>query len=112
MSFTEIPGYIETLKAGGKDTQRQEIEYYAGWAFPFSNLIVVLIAVPFASVRRKGGIAVNIAAAMTLAFAYIAFTEINQAVGTSMRLSPILVGWSANVAFSLLALANLLLQRR
>jgi lipopolysaccharide export system permease protein len=112
LSFTEIPGYIETLKAGGKDTQRQEIEYYAGWAFPFSNLIVVLIAVPFASVRRKGGIAVNIAAAMTLAFAYIAFTEINQAVGTSMRLSPILVGWSANVAFSLLALANLLLQRR
>jgi lipopolysaccharide export system permease protein len=112
LTFTEIPDYIATLRAGGKDTRRQEADAASGWAFPFANVIVILIAVPFAAVRRKGGIAVNIAAAMVLAFAYIVFSEISIAVGTSLQLSPILVGWSANGVFALLAIANLLLHRR
>lgn len=112
LTFSELPEYIETLRIGGKDTRRQEADMASGWAFPFANLIVVMIAVPFAAVRRKGGIAVNIAAAMVLAFAYIVFSEISLAVGTSLQLSPILVGWSANGVFALLAIGNLMLHRR
>lgn len=112
LTFDEIGDYIATLQAGGKDTRRQEIEYYAGWAFPWSNVVVVLIAVPFASVRRRGGIAVNIAAAMLLAFGYIAFTEVSLAVGSSTDWSPQVVGWSANACFLVIALFNLILMRR
>jgi lipopolysaccharide export system permease protein len=112
LTFDEVEDYIATLKAGGKDTRRQEVEYYADWAFPFSNIIVVLIAVPFASVRRRGGIAVNVAAAMILAFAYIAFTEVSKAIGAVTDLTPDIIGWSANILFLGVALINLILMRR
>ncbi|MBC8125293.1 MAG: LptF/LptG family permease, partial [Candidatus Kapabacteria bacterium] len=104
MTFIEMEDYIATMKRGGKDTRRQEIDLSGQWAFPFVNIIVVLISVPFASVRRKGGLAVNIAAAMVIAITYIAFTKVSQAIGVSMDLPVDVVGWGANAMFFLVGL--------
>jgi len=92
------------LQQGGKNIRRQLIEYYGNFAFPFANLIVILFGVPFASVRRKGGLAIQIGAAMTISFLYLVFTKISQTIGFSMDLNPILVGWMANIVFIMLAL--------
>ncbi|MBK6290636.1 MAG: LptF/LptG family permease [Ignavibacteria bacterium] len=107
MTFPEMKDYIETLKRGGKDTRRQEIDLSGQWAFPFVNLIVVLISIPFASVRRRGGMAVNIAAAMVIAITYIAFTKISQAAGAAVDLPVEVIGWSANAIFLVIGLAVL-----
>ena len=104
MTFNEMEDYIATMKRGGKDTRRQEIDLSGQWAFPFVNIIVVLISVPFASVRRKGGMAVNIAAAMVITITYIAFTKVSQAIGVSMDLPVDVVGWGANCIFFLVGL--------
>lgn len=104
MTFPEMQDYIETLKRGGKDTRRQEIDLAGQWAFPFVNFIVVLITVPFASVRRRGGMAGNIVAAMVLAISYIAFTKISQAIGFSMDLPVHIVGWGANIIYLVVGL--------
>ena len=111
LTFPELRDYIETMKKGGKDTRRQEIEYYGQWAFPVANAIVVLIAVPFASVRRRGGVAVHIAAAMGISFAYIAFTKIVQSVGVSTDYDAVLVAWSANALFLLIGIVILVRTR-
>lgn len=107
LDLDEMRSYIATMQAGGRDVRALLIDYYSTWAFPFANVIVVLIAVPFAGVRRKGGIAVHIAMAMVLAFAYIVCTEIAKAVGLSMEVHPAVVGWSANVVFAVIAVAGL-----
>lgn len=107
MTFPEMKDYIETLKRGGKDTRRQEIDLSGQWAFPFVNLIVVLISIPFASVRRRGGMAVNIAAAMVIAITYIAFTKISQAAGAAVDLPVEVIGWSANAIFFMIGLVML-----
>ncbi len=107
MTFPEMDDYIGTLEKGGKDTRRQEIDLSGQWAFPFVNLIVVLISVPFASVRRRGGMAVNIAAAMVIAITYIAFTKISQAAGVAMDLPVEVVGWGANGIFLMIGLVLL-----
>ena len=104
--------YIATLKTGGKDTRQQEIHYYSEWAFPFANIVIICIAVPFASVRRRGGIAVNVAAAMVVAFSYIAFTELSKAIGAVTDFEPVVIGWSANVVFLIAALISALVLRR
>ena len=101
MTFPELAENIETLRKGGKDTRRQEIDLSGQWAFPFVNLVVVMISIPFAAVRRRGGMAVNIAAAMILAITYIAFTKISQAVGAVVDVPVDVVGWGANVIFAL-----------
>jgi lipopolysaccharide export system permease protein len=101
MTFTELAQNIGTLHKGGKDTRRQEIDLSGQWAFPFVNLVVIMISIPFAAVRRRGGMAVNIAAAMILAITYIAFTKVSQAVGAVIDVPVDVVGWGANVIFAL-----------
>ena len=105
LSLDEMDEYMATMRAGGRDVRSYEIDYHATWAFPFANIVIVLIAVPFASVRRRGGIAIHIAVAMILAFAYIVFTEITKAIGLSTTVHPAVIGWSANAVFLVVALA-------
>lgn len=101
MDFTELKEYIGLLEQGGKDVSKQLIEYYAELAFPFANFIIVLFGVPFASVKKKGGMAVQIAAALVVSFCYLIFTEISKTIGYSNDLDPIFAGWLANIVFFL-----------
>lgn len=107
MNYEEFRDYIDLLEMGGKDVRRQMIEYHGNYAFPFANLIVVLFAVPFASVRKKGGIAVQIAAAMIISFSYLIFQKTSQSIGYSLELDPILTGWTPNIIFITGGLFNL-----
>ncbi len=99
MNFDEKKEHIKVLEMGGKDTSKSLIDYYAGFAFPFSNFIVMLFGIPFASVKKKGGIAIQIGAAMVIAFAYLIFTEISKTIGSSLNIDPMITGWSANAIF-------------
>lgn len=107
MTFTELRNYIKVMQVGGKDVRRMMIDYYGEWAFPFANLIIVLFGVPFASVRKKGGMAVQIGAALVVSFTYLIFTEISKTIGYSSGLDPVYIGWSANVFFTGLGLTIL-----
>ena len=99
MTFDELRNYINLLEQGGKDVRMQLIDYYGKWAFPFANIIVVLFGVPFASVRRKGGIAIQIGAAMVVSFAYMIFTKVSQTMSFAYGFDPVLSGWIANIIF-------------
>jgi lipopolysaccharide export LptBFGC system permease protein LptF len=70
-----------------------------------------MIAIPFAAVRRRGGMAVNIAAAMILAIAYIASTKISQAVGAVIDVPVDVVGWGANIIFALVGIVAMFRMR-
>ena len=108
MNFDDLWNYINILKMGGKDIRKQLIDYYGGWAFPFANIIVVLFGVPFASVRRKGGIAIQIGAAMIIAFAYMIFTEVSKTMAFAFNLDPVLSGWVANLIFLVAGLITIM----
>jgi lipopolysaccharide export system permease protein len=107
MTISEYGEYIKLLKRGGKDVSKLEIEYHSNIAFPFANLIVIFFSVPFASVKKKNGIAVQIAAAMIVSFAYLVFTKFGQSAGYNAGLNPVLSGWLANGIFLLIGLVIL-----
>ncbi len=107
MNLDERKAYLALLKQGGKDTRVQSITYYGDYAFPFANLVVILFGVPFASVRRKGGIAIQIAAAMIISFAYMIFSKVSQTLGNSMNFHPILAGWISNIIFFIVGLITI-----
>lgn len=108
MNYNEVFNYLQTLKQGGREVTKEMTSFYGDFAYPFANFIVVLFVVPFASVRKKGGVAVQIAAALIIAFAYLIFTKVSQTIGTSISLSPELSGWGANIIFFVGGLINLL----
>lgn len=107
MNFTEYKEYIETLKFGGKDVRRDLTDYYGLWAYPFASVIVVLFSVPFASVKKKGGTAVQVASALVITFAYLIFTKVGQIIGYNSNFNPMIAGWLANILFFVFGLVVL-----
>ncbi|MFZ9815342.1 MAG: LptF/LptG family permease [Candidatus Kapaibacteriota bacterium] len=111
LNFDEQKAYIAVLERGGKDTRRQMIEYHGQYAFPFANIIVILFAIPFSAIRKKSGLALEIATAMIVSFLYLAFTKIGQNIGYSMDIDPLLVGWFPNMLFFTIAILNIFRMR-
>ncbi|MFN9776677.1 MAG: LptF/LptG family permease [Candidatus Kapaibacterium sp.] len=107
MNLREYREFIDVQERGGKDVRMKRIDYYGQFAFPFANLVVVLFGVPFASVKRRGGVAGEIAAAMIVTFSYLVFTKLSQSLGFELELPAAVVGWSANMIFTVIAVANL-----
>lgn len=112
MTFDELKEYLTLLERGGRNVRKQMIKYYAGYAFPFASLIVVMFAVPFASVKQRGGIALQIAAAMVVSFLYLFFTEIGQVIVYTTTLHPAIGGWFANGLFIIFGIIVLLRTRK
>ena len=111
LTFDEQRNYLALLERGGKDIRMQMIEYYGQYAFPFAKIIVILFAIPFASIRKKSGLAVEIATAMVVSFLYLAFTKIGQNLGYSLELEPMIIGWLPNIIFFIVAILNILRMR-
>ena len=111
LNFDEQKAYIAILERGGKDIRRQLIDYHGQYAFPFANIIVILFAIPFSAIRKKSGLALEIATAMVVSFLYLASTKIGQNIGYSMDIDPLLVGWFPNILFSIIAILNILRMR-
>ena len=107
MTLDELHNYIKLLEKGGKDVRRQMIDYYSEYAFPYANLVVILFGVPFASIRKRGGIAVQIGAAMVVSFTYMIFTEFSKTVGFSAGLTRWCAGWFVNIWFVIFAVINI-----
>lgn len=107
MNYYDLYDYINMMKQGGKDVRLLMIDYYGKWAFPFANIIVILFGVPFASIKRKGGIAIQIGAAMIIAFSYLIFIKVSQTMGYAYGINPILAGWLANIIFLFIGLITI-----
>lgn len=108
MNYDELREHLDLLTIGGKDTRKQMIEYYGEYAFPFSNFIIILFAVPFASIRRKGGLAIQIGAALVISFFYLVFSKIFQTIGFASNINPILAAWGANIIFLILGFITII----
>lgn len=99
MNYDELKEYILLIQKGGKDVRFQLIKYYSDYAFAFADFIVILFAVPFASIRKRGGLAIQLTAAMLVSFFYMVFTQVGQTVGYVTNLNPELTGWMPNIIF-------------
>jgi lipopolysaccharide export system permease protein len=112
LTFPELRQYIDLSERGGKDVRQQRIEYFGQFSLPFANFIVTLFGVlPLAAAssgQRKGGLAFEIAAAMVIAFLYIAFIKIGQTVALASPFPPEFGAWLAHGVFFVVGLLLLL----
>jgi lipopolysaccharide export system permease protein len=113
MTVTGAALYIDELRrAGVAEMGRTLVGYYAKFAYPFANIILVLIAVPLAAVRRRGGQAAQIGLGFAIAFIYLALQKLSEPFGYSGDISPVLTAWLPHAVFALFALVLLLRARR
>jgi lipopolysaccharide export system permease protein len=103
LTNTQFAKRIELAKLAGEDTAHDEVDYYSKYAMSFTALIVVLFGVPFASQKKRGGLALEFAIAIGIAFFFLAFTKVSQTFGYTGAIDPVLTAWLANVLFVLIA---------
>ncbi|MEZ4700326.1 MAG: LptF/LptG family permease [Rhodothermales bacterium] len=105
MTIPDARNYIDALRrSGANNTGRTLVGYQSKFAYPLANLIVVLIGMPLASVRRRGGQAVQIGLGLLIAFFYLATMKLVEPFGYTGELSPTMAAWLPHVLFALLGL--------
>jgi len=108
MSYWELQSLITRIEDSGADATRYRVGLQMKIAFPFTNVIVILLGAPLSARLRRGGIAVGAGLGLGLCFVYYGFIRVGQALGDHGVLSPLLAAWIGNFFFAVAGLILLI----
>ncbi|MEX0680894.1 MAG: LptF/LptG family permease [Balneolales bacterium] len=109
LTYPEIRDYIASIErsnAGG--IEMPKVQYYSKLSYPFSVLIVTLIGVAVASVRRRGGRGVHIAVGLVISFFYLAMMKLFEPFGYTGVMDPLYAAIIPHVIFTVVAIVLLI----
>ena len=90
-------------KKGAANINTYILVKYKRWALPIAAFILTIIAVAVSSVKRRGGMGVNLAFGIGVAFIYIFFDRIFGTLAEQSGFSPLLAVIIPNLLFGVLA---------
>jgi len=111
MSFRELKDYIARLEAAGFQIRKHLVELYAKLSFPLVNLVMVLVAIPFALQSPRGGRLYGIGLALAIMAGYLVVHYVALAFARADLLPPLIAAWTANVIFMGIGVSLLLRAR-
>jgi LPS export ABC transporter permease LptG/LPS export ABC transporter permease LptF len=101
MSFRELRLYITRLAESGHHVGKYLVQLDSKLSFPFVDVIMALVAIPFALVSpRSGGRGVGIAVAILISVSYWLVHSVAIAFAKAELLPPMLGAWTANIIFA------------
>lgn len=103
MNSAELREYIRYLQNKRSDPLRYQAQLYNNYAFPFSSLVMVFIAIPFSFLMGNRGALFGIGIAVGISMTYWGALGIFSAVGATGVLSPLLAAFAPLVIFSLIS---------
>ncbi|HEY3488554.1 MAG TPA: LPS export ABC transporter permease LptG [Candidatus Deferrimicrobiaceae bacterium] len=109
MTWSQLSAYVADLRAKGYDVHQYAVDLNAKLAYPLLNIIVSLIAIPFAlSAPRSGGVWRSIGIGLLVGFFCWITLSLSLSVGRKGLLPPFVAAWAPGFLF---ASAGLLLFR-
>jgi LPS export ABC transporter permease LptG len=99
MSYWELLDYVTKLEAAGFQVKKYLVELYSKLSFPLVNLVMVLVAIPFALQSPRGGRLFGIGLAIGIMAGYLVVHYVALAFARADLLPPLLAAWTANVIF-------------
>ncbi|MDT0644844.1 LptF/LptG family permease [Zunongwangia sp. F363] len=113
LNYTELNDFIETeRRRGSGNINRYLVVAYKRWSLPVSAFILTVIAVAVSSKKRRGGMGVNLALGITLAFIFIFFDKVFGTMAEQSTFSPLIAVWFPNIVFGILAVYLLFTSKR
>ncbi len=104
MNFWELKRFAKQIEEEGYDARRYLVDAYVKTAFPFINIIVVLIGIPATLKLKSDNIPLAVSLGILICFTYLLVMSIFRSLGISGILPPFLSAWSANLFFLLLGI--------
>ncbi|MCM4169531.1 hypothetical protein DHD08_17745 [Arenibacter sp. H213] len=99
----ELNKFIEAQKRkGASNINSYVLVKYKRWSLPIAAFILTIIAVAVSSVKRRGGMGVNLAFGIGVAFIYIFFDKVFGTLAEQSGFSPLLAVIIPNVLFGII----------
>ncbi|APG58944.1 LptF/LptG family permease [Christiangramia salexigens] len=113
LNYTELNDFIaKERRRGSGNINRYLVVAYKRWSIPISAFILTIIAVAVASFKRRGGMGINLAVGITLAFIFIFFDKVFGTMAEQSTFSPLIAVWFPNMVFGVLAVVLLFRAKR
>jgi len=103
MNSSELREYIRYLKEKRSDPLRYQAQLYNNYAFPFSSLVMVFIAIPFSFLMGNRGALFGVGIAVGISMIYWGALGIFSSLGTTGAISPLVAAFAPLVLFSLIS---------
>lgn len=102
--YGELLKFIEAEKRrGSSNIGRYQVVKLKKWSLPVSIFILTIIAVSVSSIKRRGGMGVNLAFGIALAMIYVFFDKVFGVMAEQSDFPPIVAVWFPNLVFGILA---------
>ncbi|WP_298423006.1 LptF/LptG family permease [uncultured Kordia sp.] len=113
LNYKELDKFIVKERlAGSPNVSKHLLVKYKRWSLPITAFILTIIAVAVSSMKRRGGMGINLAFGISIAFIYIFFDKIFGTMAEKSGFSPMMAVWVPNIVFGVLALYLLYNARR
>lgn len=104
MSIGEINTFIDKEKErGNANINSYLVVLYKKYSLPVSAFILTIIAVAVSSMKRRGGMGLNLAIGIIIAFIFIFFDKVFGTIAEKSSFSPLIAVWIPNIVFGFLA---------
>jgi lipopolysaccharide export system permease protein len=104
LTLPELYKFIKKEKArGNANINTYLVVLYRKYSLPVTAFILTIIAVSVSSMKRRGGMGVNLAIGIVLAFTYIFFDKIFGTMAEKSSIPPFIAVWFPNFVFGILA---------
>lgn len=100
----ELNKFIDNQRRkGASNINNYVLVKYRRWGLPITAFILTIIAVAVSSVKRRGGMGINLAFGIGVAFIYIFFDKVFGTLAEQAGFSPLLAVIIPNIVFAILA---------
>ena len=105
LNFFELNDFINEERASGSPLLNDHLlEKNRRFSIPFSVIILTLLAVSVSSFKRRGGIGINLAFGISLAFIFIFFDKFFSVLVVKTDLDAMIGAWAPNFVFFLITM--------
>lgn len=105
LPFSELNEFIELEESRGNANMNiYYVEKYKRYSIPISAFIFTLIAVAVSSVKKRGGMGVNLAIGICIAMSFVFLDKVFGTIAEKSTFSPLLAVWIPNLVFGLLSI--------
>ena len=109
----ELNDFIESERASGSPLINNHLMVRnKRWSLPFSAFILTIISVAVASFKQRGGMGINLALGIILAFTFVFFDKVFEVMVDKSGMSPYWGAWMPNLIFGVIAIGLLRYAKR
>jgi lipopolysaccharide export system permease protein len=105
LSILELNHFIDKeIKRGNANISVYLVVLYKKYSLPVSAFILTIIALAVSSMKRRGGMGINLAIGIAVAYSFIFFDKIFGVLAEKSTINPFIAVWFPNFVFGILAI--------